>query len=62
MGWDDSIWTAVALVLLIEGLVPFVSPAGWRRMFAQLVQLRDGQIRFFALMSIAAGALMLVLI
>lgn len=62
MGWDDSIWTAVALVLLIEGLVPFVSPAGWRRMFAQLVQLRDGQIRFFALMSMAAGALMLVLI
>lgn len=62
MGWDDSIWTAVALVLLIEGLVPFVSPAGWRRMFAQLVQLRDGQIRFFALMSIVAGALMLVLI
>jgi len=62
MGWDDSIWRAVALVLLIEGLVPFVSPAGWRRMFAQLVQLRDGQIRFFALMSMAAGALMLVLI
>ncbi|WP_119967447.1 DUF2065 domain-containing protein [Simplicispira lacusdiani] len=62
MGWDDSIWTAVALVLLIEGLVPFVSPAGWRRMFAQLVQLRDGQIRFFALVSMAAGALMLVLI
>lgn len=62
MGWDDSIWTAVALVLLIEGLVPFVSPAGWRRMFAQLVQLRDGQIRFFALMSMAVGALMLVLI
>lgn len=52
----------MALVLLIEGLVPFVSPAGWRRMFAQLVQLRDGQIRFFALMSIVAGALMLVLI
>jgi len=62
MEWGDSLWTAMALVLLIEGLVPFVSPAGWRRMFTQLVQLRDGQIRFFALMSMAAGVLMLFLL
>ena len=59
MEWGDSIWTAFALVFLIEGLVPFISPAGWRRMFDQLIRLRDGQIRFFALLSIAAGALML---
>ena len=59
MEWGDSIWSAFALVFLIEGLVPFISPAGWRRMFDQLTQLRDGQIRFFALLSIAAGVLML---
>ena len=61
MEWGDSIWSAIALVFLIEGLVPFISPAGWRRMFVQLTSLRDGQIRFFALLSIAAGVMMLCL-
>jgi uncharacterized protein YjeT (DUF2065 family) len=56
---SDTIWLAVALVFLLEGLLPFISPAGWRRMFIQLLQLRDGQIRFFALLSIAVGVLML---
>ena len=41
--------------LVIEGLFPFVSPTGWRKMFAQLLQLNDGQIRFFGLCSILAG-------
>lgn len=59
MELGDTIWLAVALVFVIEGLLPFISPAGWRRMFIQLLQLRDGQIRFFALISIAAGVLML---
>lgn len=62
MEWGDSVWMAVALVLLIEGLVPFVSPAGWRRVFSQLLLLRDGQIRFFALLSIVVGLVMLLLI
>lgn len=58
MELGDSIWYAIALVFLIEGLVPFISPTGWRRMFLQLTQLRDGQICFFALLSIAVGVLM----
>lgn len=62
MEWGDSVWMAVALVLLIEGVVPFVSPAGWRRVFSQLLLLRDGQIRFFALLSIVVGLFMLLLI
>lgn len=45
----------MALVLVIEGLFPFVSPGGWRRMFSQILQLSDGQIRFFGLLSILAG-------
>jgi uncharacterized protein YjeT (DUF2065 family) len=61
MDWSNSVWTAVALVLLFEGLLPFVSPSGWRRMFLQLTQLRDGQIRFIALISIVLGASMLAL-
>jgi uncharacterized protein YjeT (DUF2065 family) len=52
---QQTFWLALALVLVIEGLFPFVSPTGWRKMFIQLMQLNDGQIRFFGLCSILAG-------
>lgn len=52
---SDAFWLAMALVLVIEGLFPFISPGGWRRMFSQILQLNDGQIRFFGLLSILAG-------
>ena len=57
-----TLWQALALVLVIEGLFPFLSPGGWRRMFAQIMQLHDGQVRFFGLCSILAGALLLLLL
>jgi uncharacterized protein len=57
---NDALWLALALVLVIEGLLPFISPLGWRRMFAQILQLSDGQIRFFGLCSILAGVLWLL--
>lgn len=53
--FSDAFWLAMALVLVIEGLFPLVSPGGWRRMFSQILQLSDGQIRFFGLLSILAG-------
>ena len=55
----EAFWLAVALVLVIEGLFPFLSPAGWRRMFQQILQLTDGQLRFFGMSSIVAGALLI---
>jgi uncharacterized protein YjeT (DUF2065 family) len=57
---SNTFWLAMALVLVIEGLFPFLSPSGWRRMFAQILQLSDGQIRFFGLCSILAGVLWLL--
>lgn len=54
-----SLWTALALVLVIEGLLPLASPGGWRRVFAQLLQWRDGQIRFFGLCSVLLGLTLL---
>ena len=59
---SDTLWLALALVLVIEGLFPFVSPAGWRRMFQPILQLQDGQVRFFGLASILAGLLMVWLL
>jgi len=56
---SDAFWLAMALVLVIEGLFPLLSPVGWRRMFAQLLELTDGQIRFFAMGSILTGLLLI---
>ena len=58
----DTFWSALALVLVIEGILPFVSPGGWRRGFGQLMQLRDGQLRFFGLTAILIGVLTLWLL
>ena len=58
----DSLWTAFALVLVIEGLLPFVSPALWRNAFRRLIALSDGQLRFIGLASIGAGLLSFLLI
>ena len=54
---SNSIWLALALVLVIEGLLPMVSPVSWRRAFMQALKMSDGQIRFFGLCSFLAGAL-----
>jgi len=59
---SDTLWLALALVLVIEGLFPFASPGGWRRMFTQVLQLTDGQIRFFGVISISVGVLVICLL
>ncbi len=52
---------AFALMLVIEGLFPFLAPSTWRETFRRLMQLSDGQIRFFGLTSMLAGLLLLFL-
>ena len=52
---------AVALMLVIEGLLPFLSPTSWRRVFERATRMSDGQIRFLGLSSMIAGVVMLVL-
>jgi uncharacterized protein YjeT (DUF2065 family) len=57
MDTGDAWWLALGLVLVFEGLLPFLSPTGWRRVFTQMLAMRDGQIRFFGLISLAVGLL-----
>ena len=52
---SDLLWAAMALVLVFEGLLPFISPKGWRETFQRLISMHDGQIRFFGLASILLG-------
>jgi uncharacterized protein YjeT (DUF2065 family) len=55
-----SILVAIALVLIFEGLLPLISPTRWRDMFTQLLQLQDGQIRFFGLSIVLLGFFLLI--
>ena len=57
----DSLLGAVALMLVIEGLLPFASPRTWREAFERATRLSDGQIRFIGLVSLGAGALLLAI-
>lgn len=51
----DSLWAALALVLVVEGLLPLLAPRLWRESFAKLVTLNNGQLRFIGLVSIVTG-------
>ena len=53
--------TAIALMLVIEGLLPFLLPTIWRTAFRRLTEMSDGQIRFVGLSSMLAGVLLLFL-
>jgi uncharacterized protein YjeT (DUF2065 family) len=56
----DVLLGAFALMLLIEGLLPFFSPSSWRAMFERAIRMTDGQIRFVGLASMTAGLLLLL--
>ena len=55
----DALLGAMALMLVIEGLLPFLSPGTWRQMFERATQMSDGQIRFIGLASLLAGLVLL---
>jgi uncharacterized protein len=52
----DRLGPALALMLVLEGLLPLFSPASWRSAMLRITALADGQIRFFGLGSIVLGA------
>jgi len=56
----DSLWTALAMVLIIEGILPFLAPAMWRDAFRRIIELSDGQLRFMGLAAILVGLACLV--
>ena len=49
----------LAMMLVIEGLLPFLLPALWRESFRKLVSLSDGQLRFIGITSMISGLLLL---
>lgn len=51
--------SAFALMLVIEGILPFIAPGAWRETFRRLTEMSDGQIRFIGLTSMIVGLLLL---
>jgi uncharacterized protein YjeT (DUF2065 family) len=54
--------TALALMLIIEGLLPFLAPGLWRETFRRFTELSDGQVRFVGLTSMLCGVLLLAFV
>lgn len=54
--------TAFALMLVIEGVLPFLMPGLWRQTFRKLIEMSDGQIRFIGLTLMLAGLLLLYIV
>jgi len=51
---------ALALMLILEGVLPFLAPMLWRETFRRITQMTDGQIRFVGLSSMLLGLLLLL--
>lgn len=56
---SNTLLTAFALMLVIEGVLPFILPGMWRETFRRLIEMSDGQIRFIGLTSMLAGLILL---
>ena len=59
---DKTLLLAFALMLVIEGFLPFVAPKVWRETFKRVTELSDGQIRFLGLSSLLLGAIVFMVL
>jgi uncharacterized protein YjeT (DUF2065 family) len=56
---SETLLSAIALVLILEGVLPFLAPGLWRETFRRITELADGQLRFIGLASMALGLIIL---
>ena len=54
--------TAIGLLLVIEGILPFAAPAMWREGFSRMLELSDGQLRFIGAASMLGGVFLLMML
>jgi uncharacterized protein YjeT (DUF2065 family) len=56
---QQSLMLAFSLMLVLEGILPFLVPTIWRETFRKLTEMSDGQIRFVGFVSMIAGLLLM---
>ncbi|MEK6596134.1 MAG: DUF2065 domain-containing protein [Pseudomonadota bacterium] len=59
--WETFL-IAIALMLILEGMLPFLSPQTWREAFRKLTEINDSQIRFIGLTSMLIGLALLLIV
>ena len=59
---NNSLMLAFGLMLVLEGLLPLLSPTAWRQTFRRMIELRDGQLRFVGLASMLGGLLLILIV
>lgn len=57
---STALFTAFGLLLVMEGLMPFIAPATWRETFRKAIELKDGQLRTGGLIAITLGLVILM--
>ena len=59
--WDDLV-RAIALVLVIEGLMPALNPNGFKKTMSTIRELDEGTLRAMGLISMSIGATVVYLL
>jgi uncharacterized protein YjeT (DUF2065 family) len=59
--WHDFL-AAIALVLVIEGIIPFINPGAMRRTLLKMIEMNDQSLRFAGLTSMLIGVILLYII
>ncbi|OIQ80778.1 hypothetical protein GALL_374600 [mine drainage metagenome] len=57
----NSLVMAFGLMLVLEGILPFLAPGIWRQTFQRMVALKDGQLRFVGIVSMLGGLVLLTI-
>jgi uncharacterized protein YjeT (DUF2065 family) len=55
----NTLWVALALMLVIEGLMPFINPTAFKKTLAQMASMAESQLRIFGLVCMLSGLLLL---
>ncbi|MBM3351020.1 MAG: DUF2065 domain-containing protein [Betaproteobacteria bacterium] len=58
---NGTFLTALGLMLVLEGVLPFLMPQAWRDTFKRMIELKDGQLRFVGLISMIGGLILILM-
>ncbi len=58
----STLLLAFALMLVLEGMLPFIAPRVWRETFRRVTEMSDGQIRFIGLTSMLIGLIVMAVL
>jgi len=58
----SSLLLAFALMLVLEGVMPFAAPRVWRETFRRITEMNDGQLRFVGLTSMLIGVVIMAFV